>query len=346
MLFRQLLDAESSTYSYLLASQGEAVLIDPVFEQHERDAALVRELGLSLKATIETHVHADHVTGAARAAERLGSAIVLGRHSGAEGADRLVGEGARVAFGDRALLVRETPGHTDGCITLVLDDRTMAFTGDCLMIRAAGRTDFQQGDAHRMFRSIRDVIFGLPDDCLLYPAHDYRGRTVTTVAEERAYNPRVGGEANERDFVDYMENLGLPHPKKIDIAVPANLRCGRAETPSAPPADWGPVRISFAGIPEIDPEWVAEHRGDVRILDVRRPEELVDPEIGALEDALTIPLGELADRVAEVPDDRPVVAICRSGRRSAQATEILRRAGRTRIANVSGGMLRWRELGL
>jgi len=135
-----------------------------------------------------------------------------------------------VAFGERNLQVRATPGHTSGCLTYVLDDRSMAFTGDCLMIRGSGRTDFQQGDPGAMFHSVREQIFSLPDSCLLYPAHDYRGLTVTSVGEECRFNPRLGGEVGEGDFTGYMKNLRLAHPKKIDVAVPANLKCGRPET--------------------------------------------------------------------------------------------------------------------
>src|SRR5215468_9939952 len=228
MIFRQLFDPQSSTYTYLLADADtrEAVIIDPVYEEAPRDAALVRELELKLLYTLETHVHADHVSGASNLKQRLGSRIAVSSESGAEGADRYLRDGETVQFGRRHLTICATPGHTNGCLTYVLDDRTMAFTGDCLLIRGCGRTDFQQGDPAVMYRSVHDQIFSLPDDCLLYPAHDYRGLTATSVAEERRFNPRLGGEIAVGDFVGYMNNLGLPHPKLIEIAVPANLRCG------------------------------------------------------------------------------------------------------------------------
>jgi sulfur dioxygenase len=348
VLFRQLFDAASSTYSYLLACDQtcEAVLIDPVFEQHARDAALVRELGLRLRCTLDTHVHADHVTGAWLLKQALGAQIVYSRRSGVSGADLLVGEGDRIEFGRRHLAVRETPGHTDGCLTYVLDDGSMAFTGDALLIRGAGRTDFQQGSAVTLYRSITRQLFSLPEACLLYPAHDYAGRTVTTVAEERAHNPRVGGQASEGDFVGFMDNLALPHPKQLDVAVPANLVCGKPSDGAVPrQADWGPVVVTYAGLPEIDAEWVAEHREAVHLLDVREPAEL-QGELGSLAGSQHIPLGELRARVGEVTTDKPIVAICRSGRRSAQATTILTKAGRTEVANLHGGMLRWRALEL
>lgn len=348
MIFRQLFDHESSTYTYLLADPQtrEALLIDPVFEQFERDRALLRELDLRLLYTVETHVHADHVTAAWRFAQVLGSRIAQSRRSGAEGADVYLDRGDVVSAGSVALSVRPTPGHTNGCITYVTADRCMAFTGDALLIRAAGRTDFQQGDPRTLFRSITEEIFTLPDDCLLYPAHDYDGRTVTTVGEEKRWNPRVGGQANEGDFVGYMTNLGLPHPKQIDVAVPANLKCGRPAGDLRPePPAWGPVTETFAGGTDIDPLWVADHRRDVTIVDVREPAELVG-DLGQIDGVLHIPLGELKARLAEVPRDKPVVCVCRSGRRSTQAAVILEKAGLQDVANMTGGMIRWRALRL
>jgi len=348
MIFRQLFDPQSSTYTYLLADDQtrEAVLIDVVFEQFERDRALLRELDLRLLYTLETHIHADHVTAAWRFGQTLGSRIVLSKLGGAEGADLYVDEGDELRAGSIVLTVRATPGHTNGCVTYVVFDHGLAFTGDALLIRAAGRTDFQQGDAATLYRSITRQIFTLPDDFLLYPAHDYNGRTVTTVGEEELWNPRVGGEANETDFVGYMCNLGLPHPKQIDVAVPANLKCGRPEGGlRAEPPSWGPVTHTFAGGTEIDPHWVADHRRQVTILDVREATERTG-DLGAIDGSLHIPLGELQQRVAEVPRDKPVVCVCRSGRRSAQAAVLLEKAGVHDVANVTGGMIRWRALGL
>jgi rhodanese-related sulfurtransferase len=252
-------------------------------------------------------------------------------------------------------MVRPTPGHTNGCLTYVLDDRSMAFTGDCLMIRGAGRTDFQGGDAAAMYRSIHEQIFTLPDDCLLYPSHDYRGLTVTSVGEERRFNPRIGGEIGIGDFTGYMKNLGLAHPKLMDVAVPANLRCGQPQLDEAAergaPADpaglepgWATLRYSFAGVWEIDPHGLEEHTGAAQILDVREPEEFTGP-LGHIKDAILIPLGDLAKRTAELSHDRPIVAVCRAGGRSAQATNILQQAGFKDVANLTGGMLRWRAEG-
>jgi sulfur dioxygenase len=348
LIFRQLFDPPSSTYKYLLADgrSGEAVIIDPVFEQVRRDAALIEELGLRLAYALETHVHADHVTGAWMLRKQTGCRIALSAESGAEGADRYLVQDDVVVFGNRNLQIRQTPGHTSGCLTYVLDDRSMAFTGDCLFVRGTGRTDFQQGDPHAMYRSVHQQIFTLPDSCLLYPAHDYRGLTVTSVREERRYNPRLGGEIGEGDFTGYMRNLRLAHPKKLDVAVPANLKCGRPESDlelTAAP-NWAALRYSFAGIWEIDPHGLEEHAGAVQILDVREPQEFTGP-LGHIRGAILIPLGELADRAGELARDRPIVAVCRAGSRSAQATVILRDAGFGDVANLAGGMLRWRAEG-
>jgi glyoxylase-like metal-dependent hydrolase (beta-lactamase superfamily II)/rhodanese-related sulfurtransferase len=347
-VFRQLFDPPSSTYTYLLADggSGAAVIIDPVFEQVRRDAALIEELGLRLAYALETHVHADHVTGAWLLKQRTGCRIALAANSGAEGADRYLVQDDVVAFGDRNLQVRQTPGHTNGCLTYVLDDRSMAFTGDCLFVRGTGRTDFQQGDPHAMYRSIHEQMFTLPEPCLLYPAHDYRGLTVTSVGEERRFNPRLGGEIGEGDFTGYMKNLRLAHPKQLDVAVPANLRCGRPESAVGITAEpnWAALRYSFAGIWEIDPHGLEEHAPAVQILDVREPEEFTGP-LGHIHGAVLIPLGDLAERAGQLARDRPIVTVCRAGSRSAQATVILREAGFGDVANLAGGMLRWRAEG-
>jgi len=348
LIFRQLFDPQSSTYTYLLADSvaGEAVLIDPVFEQVRRDAALIAELGLTLVWTLETHVHADHITGASLLRQQLGSKVALAANAGAKGADRGLKDADKVIFGSRSLEVRTTPGHTDGCLTYVLDDHSMGFTGDCLLIRGCGRTDFQQGDAHVLYRSVHQKIFSLPDTCLLYPGHDYRGLMVTSVLEERRYNPRLGGEIAEDDFVGYMKNMKLAHPKKLAEAVPANLACGQPANP-VPSGDahgWAPLRYTFAGIWEIVPHWLEEHAAEVHILDVREPAEFTGP-LGHIHGARLIPLGELASRVAEIDRSKPIVAVCRAGSRSAQAINILQQAGIENAVNLAGGMLRWRAEG-
>jgi glyoxylase-like metal-dependent hydrolase (beta-lactamase superfamily II)/rhodanese-related sulfurtransferase len=349
VIFRQLFDPQSSTYTYLVADTAarEALLIDPVFEQARRDAALVEELGLKLAWTLETHVHADHVTGAWLLRERLGSKIAVSRAGGAQGADRLLEPHDRIAFGRRSVEALATPGHTAGCLTYVLDDRTAAFTGDALLIRGCGRTDFQGGDARQLYRSVRGEIFSLPEHCLLYPGHDYRGLTASSVAEEKMFNPRLGESIGEGDFVGYMTHLGLAHPKQMAVAVPANLKCGKPEQEmaerreTAPEAEWAPLTYTFAGIWEVQPHWLEEHLREVQIVDVREPDEFNGP-LGHVPGAKLVPLGLLASTFSELNTAKPVVTVCRSGARSAQATVMLGKAGFTRVANLSGGMLRWR----
>jgi sulfur dioxygenase len=348
MILRTLFDEASSTFTYLLADEAtrQAVLIDCVFEQHARDAALIRELGLALRYTLDTHCHADHVTGAWLMRQAFGSKIALSAEYQAENVDVPLAHGDVIRAGAVALEVRATPGHTAGCLSFVTADRKFVFTGDALLVRGAGRTDFQQGDAHRLFVSIRDQLLTLPDACVVLPAHDYVGRTSSTIGEERRHNPRIGGGAREEDFVGYMRNLGLPHPKQLAIALPANLRSGKPEDGQLPnKPDWGPIVKTYAGLSEVAPEWVASHRGDVHVLDVRSPAEF-EGELGHLEGAQLIPLDELRARTAEVRSDKPVVVLCQTGKRSGLATVILAKAGVTRTANVAGGMVRWRELGL
>lgn len=346
MIFRQLFDPVSSTYTYILGCPDtfQSVVIDPVFEQHARDTALIRELSLKVRYTIDTHVHADHVTGAWLMKQSEGAQIALSSVYGASDVDVELTDGMILAFGNCSLVAIHTPGHTNGCFTLVTSDRKMAFTGDTLLIRGAGRTDFQSGDVHKMWHSIREKIFTLPDDSLLYPAHDYMGRTVSTVVEEKQYNPRLGGDAREEDFAGYMNNLGLPHPRLIDQAVPANMKVGRPQDPMDQPT-WGPITVTFAGVPEVDPDWVARHLSDVTVLDVRSIEEY-DGFLGHITGSLSIPLDQLREHVNEIPDDKPVVTVCQSGKRSGMATQILMNAGFDAVANVPGGLIHWSRLAL
>jgi len=347
VLIRQHFDPVSSTYSYLVIDPAsrEAVLIDPVLEQHKRDAALIRELGVGLMFTLETHCHADHVTGAWRMKQTFGSRIGLAAVYGASNVDLPLSHGMVVRFGDAALEVRATPGHTAGCLSFLSADHRLVFTGDALLVRAVGRTDFQQGNAAQLFESVRTQLFTLPDTCVVYPAHDYEGRTSSTIGEERLFNPRLGGEARREDFIGYMENLGLPHPKLLAVAVPANMSCGRdAEGSEPPPPSWGPVVESYAGVPEIAPEWLGRHRDEVELVDVRSRTEF-EGELGHLEGAKLLPLEELRARMDELGACKPIVLICQTGKRSAMAATILRKAGLQRVANLAGGMVLWRKLG-
>lgn len=346
MIFRQLFDPQSSTYTYLLADRAarEALLIDPVFEHAQRDAALLAELELRLGWTLETHVHADHVTGAWLLRRRLGSRIAVAATSAAQGADRYLEAGESIAFGARRLQVRATPGHTGGCLSYVLDDQSMVFTGDALLIRGCGRTDFQHGSASMLYRSVHERLFSLPENCLVYPAHDYRGLTASSIGEEKRFNPRLGGSAAEGDFAGYMDHLGLAHPKRMEVAVPANLKCGRPEDDAGlgHEPEWAPLSYTFAGIWELPPQWLEEHLKEVQVVDVREPDEF-DGALGHIPGARLIPLGRLAAGEAALARDRPVVTVCRSGARSAQASVLLRKSGFEQVANLAGGMLRWRS---
>ena len=232
MLMRQLFDAGSSTYTYLIAQNHKALLIDPVLEQVERDCQLLTELDLELIYCLETHVHADHITGAAMLRERTGAQCGVAAVAEAEGVDLALVDGDQISLDTLSLDVRATPGHTDSCLTFVLsdDDQMMAFTGDALLIRKCGRTDFQQGDPRQLYRSVHQQIFSLPDHTLIYPAHDYCGLSVSSVLEEKKYNQRLNLAIDEAQFVDIMNNLHLPDPKKIKFAVPANLCCGASSS--------------------------------------------------------------------------------------------------------------------
>jgi glyoxylase-like metal-dependent hydrolase (beta-lactamase superfamily II)/rhodanese-related sulfurtransferase len=340
LLFRQLFDADTGTFTYLLADvpSRKGVIIDSVYEQHGRDLSLIRELGIELVASIDTHAHADHVTGSWLMHEATGCEIGLAAVVRAENVSLPLSHGDRIDFGGRSLEVRSTPGHTDGCISFVLDDQSMAFTGDARLVRGCGRCDFQQGNAHSLWTSITEQLLTLPESCLLYPAHDYTGRAVTSVAEEKAFNSRLGGDATERDFVGHMEAMKLPHPHKIAEALPGNMRSGKPREAPATPA-WAPLARSYAGLPELTPGWVAAHQSEVTVLDVRSTEEFNGPD-GRVAGSLLIPLPELEAQSAQIPADRPVVVVCHSGSRSALATQQLLKAGRAQVANLRGGLSR------
>jgi len=233
MIFRQLFEPVSSTYTYLVAcgQTREAVLIDPVLEAVDRDLALLEERGLTLRYTVETHIHADHVTGADRLRDATGSKAAVPEKSGANHVDLPIREGEPIRFGGLELEPLYTPGHTDDHHVYLLRSAGAwrVFTGDVLMIDGCGRTDFQGGDAATLYRSVHDKIFSLPADTLVYPGHDYQHRWVSSVAQERARNPRLGDGKSVDEFVAIMAALNLPRPQKMDIAVPANRECGEIQ---------------------------------------------------------------------------------------------------------------------
>ncbi|WP_427500967.1 MBL fold metallo-hydrolase [Methylomonas sp. MED-D] len=229
MLFRQLFEPETSTYTYLLGCERtrRACLIDPVASEVPAYIDLLASLNLKLVYTMETHVHADHITGAGRLREALGSKSVVHRDAGAMCADLLVTHGVPLQIGDLDFEVRHTPGHTAGCVSYVMSDRV--FTGDALLIGGSGRSDFQQGNAGQLYDSITGQLFTLPPDTLVYPGHDYQGNTVSTIKQEMAKNPRIGQGRSREEFIAIMAELKLAYPRFIDQALPANQSCGMTE---------------------------------------------------------------------------------------------------------------------
>lgn len=228
MLFRQLFDQESNTYTYLIADTDakEAILVDSVREQVERDLKLLKELGMTLCYCLETHVHADHITGVDQLRSATGCLGIVPSHATVSCADRYIEHGELLVLGSITVEAIATPGHTDSHMAYRVNGHRL-LTGDALFVRGCGRTDFQSGDAGTLYDSVTQRLFTLPDDTLVYPAHDYRGHTVSTIGEERQWNPRFKGRSRE-EFVEFMNNLDLPNPKKIMEAVPANESCGRS----------------------------------------------------------------------------------------------------------------------
>jgi glyoxylase-like metal-dependent hydrolase (beta-lactamase superfamily II) len=227
MLFRQLFDSETSTYTYLIADERtkEAVLVDAVLEQVERDRQLLRELGLTLRYCLETHIHADHITATGRLRELTGCQGIVPQNASAKCADRFLGDEEILRVGEVEIKAIATPGHTDSHNAYLVNGHRI-LTGDALLIRGCGRTDFQSGDAAVLYHSITQKLFALPEETLVYPGHDYRGHTVSTIGEEKQYNPRFVGKT-KASFIELMAGLNLPNPKKIMEAVPANELCGK-----------------------------------------------------------------------------------------------------------------------
>lgn len=358
MIFRQLFDAESSTYTYLLGDEasGEAALIDSVQSQAERDAKLLRELGLELTLLLETHVHADHITGVTELKKVFpGARAAVSGLAGPECADIRNFDGDELKLGELRIRVLATPGHTAGCMSYLLGDRV--FTGDTLLIRGCGRADFQGGDAGQLYDSITQKLFALPDATFVYPGHNYIGLTVSTIAEEKRLNPRLAGKSRA-EFIEIMQNLKLPYPKKIDESLPANLKCGnlasgsQSQARSRPePVGTGPepvgketamTDIQQARVDEVQQMHEAKDPNQVWI-DVRRPDEWEEGTIPGIE---RIVLDEFPDRIDTLDKSKTYVMVCRSGARSNRACEMLADAGFEHLINFNGGMLSWYEAGL
>lgn len=343
--FHQLFETESSTYTYIIADKKtlEAAIIDPVLETVERDIKLIEELGYKLIYAFDTHIHADHITGAGELRKRTGAKTAICSEASVECADILLKDGQELFIGDKKILVMATPGHTNTCLSYFFEDRV--FTGDSLLVRTCGRTDFQQGNSDLLYHSVHDKLFSLPDEILVFPGHDYRGFTSSTIGAEKKYNARLNLSHSVDDFRKIMSDLKLANPKKMYQAVPANLSCGDLMRTRY----LNPQLVD--GVPEVSPIEVNRHldivsKGLLKVVDVRRPEEF-NNELGHIEGAILVTLGSELSQFLEAGDRyQEIVFVCRSGGRSGSATAESQRLGYKNTANMLGGMIQWNELKL
>jgi glyoxylase-like metal-dependent hydrolase (beta-lactamase superfamily II)/rhodanese-related sulfurtransferase len=340
MIFRQLFDAVSGTYTYLLASRrgGEALIIDPVLEKVDRYIQLVSELELKLVKAVDTHLHADHITGLGALRDRTQCVTVMGERSKVDVVSMRLAEGDKLTIEGMALDVLYTPGHTDDSYCFTMADRV--FTGDTLLIRGTGRTDFQNGDARAQFDSIFNKLLRLSDSTMVFPAHDYKGETVSTIGEERAFNPRLQVKSVDQ-YVALMNSLELPNPKMMDVAVPANMRVGLAQEEIA--------RRGWAVSAEDAMMLVA--RPDVVLVDLR--EESERAKYGLIPGSLNARYGDLAANVrsggmlnelARATGKR-IVFYCAFGERSAMAVAAAQEAGLASARHIQGGLDAWTKAG-
>ncbi len=338
-MIHQLFHAETCTYTYLLADPQTktAALIDPVLDHVDRYHETLQRLGLDLRYTLETHVHADHVTAGAELRARLGSQTVVHVEGGASGVDLAVRDGDVVRVGALEIEVLYTPGHTDGDVSYLVPGRV--FTGDSLFIGGCGRTDFQAGCARRLYDSVHGKLFDLPDATLVFPGHDYRGRTVSTIGWEKANNERLGGGRTKASFVELMSALNLPHPKRIAQSVPANLACGVLLTVQE--ALQRSSTVGVGGCRDITPWGAAIHKTDLRIVDVRESGEFTGP-LGHIEGAELVPLATVGAAAGGWDRNEPVLVVCESGDRSCKAASELTAMGFA-VYNLSGGMAGWND---
>jgi sulfur dioxygenase len=285
------------------------------------------ELDLNLKFSLETHIHADHITGSGALRRATGAQTGASSSVGSAAYDLALEEGQRLIFGDSTLEVRATPGHTDGCLTFVARDgeQTFAFTGDALLIRGCGRTDFQQGSAAALYRSVHQQIYSLPGDTVIYPGHDYRGHSASSVAEEMAHNPRLNRGVDLPTFAGIMDELNLVAPKRVAEAVPANMACG---------TEVGSIRT-------LTPSSILD-LGRFRLIDVRDAEEY-DGELGHIVGSELVPLATIAEYAGNWPTTDPMLLVCRSGVRAEKACNVLRERGFVNVTNLAGGMLAWND---
>lgn len=336
-IFYQLFEQESSTYTYLIADPAtkEAALIDSVIETMDRDLKLIDELGLKLKYVLDTHVHADHITAAGEIRKRSGAQSAISEGAHVECADLILKDGQELFLGNKKIKVLATPGHTDSCLSFLFEDRV--FTGDALLIRGNGRTDFQQGSADKLYESIHQKLFKLPDTTQVYPCHDYKGQTKSSIGLEKKFNPRVGMNKTKSEFVKVMSELKLADPKKIHEAVPANMSCGKiSKSPALAPT-------INDGVPEVTVTEVHAVLGKVRLIDVRRADEF-NGELGHIQGAELVTLGPNLMQFLEDGDrSQEIVFVCLSGGRSGQAASVSQRLGYKHTSNMLGGMIGWHE---
>jgi glyoxylase-like metal-dependent hydrolase (beta-lactamase superfamily II)/rhodanese-related sulfurtransferase len=338
MIFRQLFDSVSGTYTYLLASRhgGEALIIDPVIEKVERYIQLVKELDLRLVKAVDTHLHADHITGLGALRDRTHCITVMGEKSKVDVVSMRLSEGDKLTIEGMALDVVYTPGHTDDSYSFLMRDRV--FTGDTLLIRGTGRTDFQNGDPRAQYDSIFNKLLKLPDETLVFPAHDYKGETVSTIGEEKAFNPRLQVQSLDQ-YVELMNNLNLPNPKMMDVAVPANMRMGFAQEAIAQ-RGWAVKAadaIKLVG------------RSDVAFVDLREKSER--EKHGVVPGSLHAPYPDLQSNVRPggmlhelaAATGKRILFYCAFGERSAMAVQAAQDCGIATACHVQGGIDAWKK---
>lgn len=340
MIFRQLFDNVSGTYSYLLASRagGEALIIDPVLEKVDRYLQLIGELDLKLVKAVDTHLHADHITGLGALRDRTHCITVMGENTKADVVSMRLAEGDKLTIEGVSMDVLYTPGHTDDSYSFLMNDRV--FTGDTLLIRGTGRTDFQNGDARMQYESIFGKLLRLPDDTMVFPAHDYKGDTVSTIGEERRYNPRLQVKSAD-EYAALMASLHLPNPKMMDVAVPSNMKVGLAQKDIAR-RGWALQASEAIGM--ID-------RSDIAFVDLREAAERA--KHGSIPGALHAPYGDLQHNIrpggilrelARIGDKR-IVFYCAFGERSAMAVQAAQDAGLAATLHIEGGIDAWKRAG-
>ncbi len=340
MIFRQLFDATSGTYSYLLASRrgGEALIIDPVLEKVGRYLQLIGELDLRLVKAVDTHLHADHVTGLGALRDRTHCITVMGEMSKVDVVSMRLSDGEKLRIEGVSLDVMYTPGHTDDSYSFLMQDRV--FTGDTLLIRGTGRTDFQNGDARTQYESIFGRLLKLPDETLVYPAHDYKGDTVSTIGEEKRYNPRLQVKSAD-EYAALMGSLHLPNPKMMDVAVPANMRIGLVQDELA---RQGFVLTATEAMALVG-------RPEVAIVDLREREER--DKHGSIPGSLSVPYPALAENVRDggvlhelaAATGKAIVFYCAYGERSAMAVAAAHEAGLAGARHIQGGLDAWKKAG-